>query len=45
MSQPTPDTAGKLDEEQQRLGNALVSRGLITPDDLASCKAPEAFGG
>jgi serine/threonine-protein kinase len=45
MSQPTPETAGKLDEEQQRLGNALVSRGLITPDELSSCKAPEAFGG
>jgi serine/threonine-protein kinase len=45
MSQPSPDTAGKLDEEQQRLAHALVSRGLVTPDELTSCKAPEAFGG
>jgi serine/threonine-protein kinase len=45
MSQTPPEAAGKLDAEQQRVANALVSRGLLTPDELNSCKAPEAFGG
>src|SRR5262249_16747167 len=34
----------KLDEEQQRLANALVSRELITADDLNSCKPPDGKG-
>jgi eukaryotic-like serine/threonine-protein kinase len=45
MSQPPSEAPGKFDEEQQRLANALVSRGLLTPEELDSCKAPEGVGG
>jgi len=44
MSQPSPESVGKLDEEQQRLAHALVSRGLLTADELQSCKAPDGAG-
>ncbi len=44
MSQPPPEDPGKLDEEQQRLANALVGRALLTPEELNACKAPDAFG-
>ena len=44
MSQPPSESAGKLDEEQQRLANALVSRGLLTPDELNSCKRADGQG-
>jgi serine/threonine-protein kinase len=45
MSQPTSEPAAKLDEEQQRLANALVSRGLVTAEEVQASKPPEAAGG
>jgi serine/threonine protein kinase len=33
-----------LDDEQKRLVNALIGRGLITAEDLQNCKPPEAAG-
>jgi serine/threonine-protein kinase len=45
MSQPSPEPAAKLDEEQQRLAQALVNRELLTAEDLQGCKAPEGAGG
>jgi serine/threonine-protein kinase len=33
-----------LDEEQQRLVNALIGRGLITAEDVQNCKPPEGTG-
>ncbi len=44
MSQPPSESAVKLDEEQQRLANALISRGLLTSEEVLACKAPEAPG-
>jgi serine/threonine protein kinase len=45
MSQTTPDKpADKLDEEQQRLAHALVSRGLVTEDEVQGCKPPDGPG-
>jgi serine/threonine-protein kinase len=44
MSQPPPESAAKLDDEQQRLAHALVSRGLLTQEELESCKAPDGPG-
>lgn len=45
MSQPPSESAVKLDQEQQRLANALVSRGLLTAEDVQHCKTPEGAGG
>ncbi len=44
MSQPPSQPSTRFDEEQQRLAHALVSRGLLTPEELQSCKAPEGTG-
>jgi serine/threonine-protein kinase len=44
MSQPAPESPAKLDEEQQRLAHALVSRDLLTPEELNACKAPSSPG-
>jgi serine/threonine-protein kinase len=45
MSQvkPEPPTV-KLDLEQERLAHALISRGLITQDEVQGCKSPEGPG-
>jgi len=45
MSQPSPQPAAQLDEEQQRLANALVGRELIAAEELQSCKPPDGGGG
>jgi serine/threonine-protein kinase len=45
MSQPPSESAVKLDQEQQRLLNALVGRGLLTPEDVQNCKPPDGAGG
>jgi serine/threonine-protein kinase len=44
MSSPQPESAAKLDDEQQRLAHALVSRGLLTPEEVQECKAPDGPG-
>jgi serine/threonine-protein kinase len=44
MSQPPPESVNKLDEEQQRLAHALVSRGLLTAEEVQNCKAPDGAG-
>jgi serine/threonine-protein kinase len=44
MSQPHPDSPAKLDDEQQRLAHALVSRGLLTQEEVHSCKPPDGSG-
>jgi serine/threonine-protein kinase len=44
MSQPPPESVPKLDDEQQRLAHALISRGLITREEIDSCKSPDGPG-
>ena len=45
MSSTNPDPVpGKFDEEQERLVHALISRSLITRDEVQACKAPESKG-
>src|SRR5579885_607462 len=44
MSQPNPESAPKLDDEQQRLAHALVSRGLLTSEEVQGCKPPDGAG-
>jgi serine/threonine-protein kinase len=44
LSQPKPESASKLDDEQQRLAHALISRALVTPEEIESCKPPDGPG-
>jgi serine/threonine-protein kinase len=45
MSQPKPEPAPPgLDEEQERLAHALVSRGLATQEEIDGCKPPDGGG-
>jgi serine/threonine-protein kinase len=44
MSQPPSESPARLDDEQQRLAHALVSRGLLTPEEVEACKAPDGPG-
>jgi serine/threonine-protein kinase len=44
MSSPKSESPAKLDEEQQRLAHALVSRGLLTQEEVQGCKAPDGSG-